>query len=102
EVVVTVVVRQAPAHSGEVRIERCRMLIPLVDIAPARVGLPDFYELPAPPPPVAVDDSTGHDRPFADRGTVVLDRQVGFERVHVTRAGARRPQLDPLRAALLE
>ena len=80
EPVVAVVVGQAAADAGEVRVDRRGMLVALVDVAPGGVGLPDLDELAAHRPAVAVDDPAGDHHPLADRLAGVLDGQVGLER----------------------
>ena len=102
EPVAAVVVGQAAADAGEVRVDRRRVLVALVDVAARGVGLPDLDELAAHRPAVAVEDPAGDDDPLADRLTVVLDRQVGLERVHVAVPEARRPQLDRLRVGVVQ
>ena len=89
-------VGEAAAHAGEVRVDRRRVLVALVDVAPARVGLPDLDELVPHRTAVAVEDPAGDHHPLADRLAAVLDGQVGLERVDVVLAEDRRPQLDPL------
>ena len=101
EAVAAVAVGEAAAHAGEVRVERRRVLVALVDVAAGGVGLPDLDELVAHRPAVAVEHATGHDHPLAHRLAGVLDGQVGLERVEVPLTEHRRPQLDPLRVGLL-
>ena len=83
EAVAAVGVGQAAADAGEVRVERGRVLVALVDVAAGRVGLPDLDQLAGAPAAVAVEHPAGDDDPLADRLAAVLDGQVGLERVHV-------------------
>src|SRR4030095_8595037 len=69
---------QAPADSGEVRINRRRMLVALVQVPAAGVGLPDLYQLTADRPTISVQHPAGDDDPLSNRLTAVLDRQVGL------------------------
>ena len=104
ERVAAVVVGEAAADADEVRVERRRVLVALVDVAPGRVGLPDLDELVAYRPAVAVEDAPGHLHPLADRLAAVLDGQVGLERPDVAlaedrRSTARRPRGRPGRGS---
>ena len=95
-------VGEAAADAGEVRVDRGRVLVALVDVAAAGVGLPDLDELVPHRPAVAVEDPAGDDHPLADRLAAVLDGQVGLERVDVAVPEHRRPQLDPLGVGVVQ
>ena len=84
-------VRQAATHAGEVRVDRRRVLIPLVDVAAGRIRLPDLDQLTDHRATLAVHDPAGDDHPLADRLAVVLDRQIRLQGVHIPLAEARRP-----------
>ena len=90
EPVGAVVVGQAAADAGEVRVERRRVLVALVDVATAGVGLPDLDQLAPHRPAVAVQHPAGDHHPLADRLAAVLDGQVGLQRVDVAVAEDRR------------
>ncbi|GAA4701721.1 hypothetical protein GCM10023215_45880 [Pseudonocardia yuanmonensis] len=71
------------------------MLVALVDVAAARVPLPDLDELVADRSPLTAHLS-GHDHALADGLATALDGEVDLERVDVPATEARRSQLDAL------
>lgn len=87
---------QAAAGAGEVGVERGRVLVALVAVAPSGIGLPDLDQLTGHRPAAFVDDASGHRDALPDRLARMPGRQVGVERVDVLVAEARRPELDPL------
>ncbi len=102
EPVAAVRVGQAAPHPGEVRVDRGRVLVALVDVAPGGVGLPDLHQLVGHRPPVAVEHPPGDDHPLADRVAAVGDGEVGLERVDVAVAEDRREPLDGLRVGVVQ
>ena len=91
EAVAALVVGEAAPGAGEVRVERRRVAVDRVQVAPRRVGLPDLHERVAHRPPVAVEHAAVHDDPLAERLAVVLAGEVVVELadalVPVDRAG---------------
>src|SRR4029453_11670413 len=81
---------QTPADSGEVRVDRRRMLVTFVQVSAAGVGLPDLYQLTADRPTISVQPPAGDDDPLSNRLTAVLDRQIGLNGVHIAMAEADR------------
>ena len=103
EPVAAVGVGEAAAHAGEVRVDRGRVLVALVDVAAGGVGLPDLDQLADDRPAVAVEHPAGDDHPLAHRLAAVLDGQVGLERVDVLRARSTgATQLDRLRVGVVQ
>ena len=92
----------AAADAGEVRVERRRVLVALVDVAAGGVGLPDLHELAAHRAAVAVEHPPGDDDALAERLAVVLDGEVRFQRVDVQVPEGRREQLDGLRVRVVQ
>ena len=79
ERVAAVLVGQAAAHAGEVRVEGRGVLVALVHVAAGRVGLPDLDQLVPHRPSVAVRDPAGDLQPLADGFARVLDGEVGLQ-----------------------
>ena len=73
------VVGQAAAGAGEVRVERRGMLVALVRVPAGGVGLPDLDELAAHRAPVTVEHAPGHPDPLAQRLAGVLPGEVGVD-----------------------
>ena len=57
------------------------MLIPLVDVAPAGVGLPDLHQLARHRAARFVHNASCHDDALPDRLARITGRQVGIKRV---------------------
>ncbi len=102
EGVPAVVVGEGAAGPGEVRVDRRRVLVALVDVATGGIGLPDLDELVAHRASVTVEHPARDHDAFPDRFTVVLDRQVGLERSDVAVTEDRGEQLDRLRIRLVQ
>src|SRR5437773_2146742 len=66
EAVAALGIGQATPSPGEVRVQRCRVLVVLVEVTSGRVGLPDLDDRVAHRPPVAVQHPTGDDDPLSD------------------------------------
>ena len=79
EPVAALVVRQAAAGAGEVRVERGRVLVAVVEVAAGGVRLPDLDQRRADRPAVAVGDPAGDDDPLAERLALVLAGEVVVE-----------------------
>src|SRR5213076_2704310 len=79
------------ASTGEIRIERCWMLVALVVVAAAGVGLPDLDERVGHRPAVFVEHAPVHDDALAERlagmlfGQVVVARPDAVVAVHGSR-----------------
>ena len=82
ELVIAGLVGLGAAGAGEVRIERRGMLIDDVDVAPARVRLPDFDKRVGDRPAVLVEHAPMHDDPLPDRLAPVLSGQVLVAGLH--------------------
>ena len=92
----------AAADAGEVGVQRCRVLVPLVDVAAGGVRLPDLHQLAGDGTAVAVEHPAGDDDAFAQRLAVVLDGQVRFQRVDVHVPERRRVELDGFRVRVVQ
>ena len=79
-----------------------RMLISLVDVAPARVGLPDLDELAPHRPPFAVDDPAGHHQSFADGFTVCWTVRSASSECTSRALKQGVQKLDPFRVSVVE
>ena len=79
EAVAALVVGEAAAGAGEVRVERRGVLVDLVPVAAGRVRLPDLDQRVAHRPAVLVEHAAGDDDPLAERLALVLARQVAVE-----------------------
>src|SRR5579884_1756157 len=58
---------QTPAHTQEVRIERSRPLIPFMEVAASRIGLPDLQECIRHWIATVVEHTTGHNDTLTNR-----------------------------------
>ena len=67
EAVAAVGVRERPPRAGEVRVERRRVLVALVDVAAGGVRLPDLEQRAADRAAVLVEHAPGDDDPLAER-----------------------------------
>src|SRR5918997_1953506 len=74
EPVTTVVVGEAPARAGEVGVQRRRVPVALMNVAPGGVGLPDLYQAASHGPSVAVEYAPGDDNSLSERLAFVLAR----------------------------
>src|SRR6266850_5593711 len=79
--------------AGEVRIERCIVLIGAVRIAPGRVRLPDFDQGVRHRRAVLVQHTPAHDYALADRLAPVLAGEIVVGRLDVAVAEDRAGQL---------
>src|SRR6267143_2020141 len=79
--------------AGEVRIERCSVLIGAVRIAPGRVRLPDFDQGVRHRLAVLVEHAPAHDNAFADWLAPVLAGEIVVGRLDVAVAEDRAGQL---------
>ena len=68
------------AGAGEVRIERGRVLVDLVEVAAGGVGLPDLEQRVPHRPAVVVEDASRDDDPLAERLAGMPGREVGVAR----------------------
>ncbi len=102
EAVGAVVTGDATADAGEVRVQRGGVLIALVDVTSGGVGLPDLHELAGNRATVAIKYTACNDDALTLRLAVVLDGQVGFQRVHVLVAESGRVELDGLRVRVVQ
>ena len=83
ESVAALTIGETASGACEVRVERRRVIVDRVDVAPSGVGLPCLDQRVAHWMPVAVHDLAGDDNPLAERLAVVLARQVGILRPHL-------------------
>src|SRR5664279_5211730 len=72
EFVVALLVGEGAARSGEIRIERRRVLIDIVHVAAAGIGLPDFHQRLRHRPLVLVEHAAVHDDALAQGLALVL------------------------------
>src|SRR5699024_6160328 len=91
-----VIAGQGASDTGEVRVDRGRVLVALVDVATGGVRLPDLDELIADRPTLTVEDPPGDADALADGFAVGLDGQVRFEGADVTVPEGRGEELDGL------
>src|ERR1700682_4022843 len=78
EFVATLGVGQRAAGAGEIRIERRRMLVAMMDITAGGVRLPDFHEGARYRTAVFVEHASRDDNPLALRLALVLAGKVGI------------------------
>ena len=97
EPVAALVVGQAAPAADEVRVQRRRVQVAVVAVAPGGVGLPDLDELPAHRPPGRVQDPAGDDDALPQRLPGGVLREVGVERGHVGDPEHGRGALDGAR-----
>jgi len=76
EPVVAFAVALGASCAGEIRIERGRVLVADVNIAPAGIGLPDFNQRVGHAASVFVKHMAVHDDAFADRLAFVLHGEI--------------------------
>ena len=93
KLIIAVLVGNGAARSGEVRIERRRMLVDIVDVAAAGIRLPDFDERVGNRTLVLVEHVAVHDDAFAERLTFVLLGEVVVAFLHGVVAVNRSGQL---------
>src|SRR5215203_1755279 len=74
EPVTAVVVGEAPARAGEVGVQRRRVPVALMNVAPGGVGLPDLDQAATHGPPVAVEHAPGNDNSLSEGLAPVLAR----------------------------
>src|SRR5271155_2190710 len=76
EAIAAIFIGKGLAHAGEIRVERCVMLIPLVQIAPRSICLPNFDQgIPDRLTILVPNVSTDND-PLSQRFTFVLTCQI--------------------------
>src|SRR5262245_15423645 len=80
--VVALVVGNGTPCPGEIRIERRRMLVDVVDVAAASIRLPDFHQGIGNRALVFVEHMAVHDDAFAQRFALVLPGEVGIAFLH--------------------
>src|SRR5829696_695953 len=80
EPVTAVVVGEAPARAGEVGVQRRRVPVTLMNVAPGGVGLPDLDQAASHGPPVAVEHASGDEDALSQGLAFVLTRQVVVQR----------------------
>src|SRR5919112_402717 len=68
------VVGEAPARAGEVGVQRRRVPVALMNVAPGGVGLPDLDQAATHGPPVAVEHAPGNDNSLSEGLAPVLAR----------------------------
>src|SRR5438309_12084526 len=93
ETVTTFGVGHGAPGAGEVRIERCIVLIGAVRVAPGRVRLPDFDQGVRHRLAVLVEHAPAHDNALADRLAPVLAGEIVVGRFDVAVAEDRAGQL---------
>src|ERR1017187_6900286 len=76
EFVVALLVGEGAARSGEIRIERRRMLIDIVHVTAAGIGLPDFHQCFGHRALVLVEYTAVHDDALAEGLALVLLGQI--------------------------
>ena len=81
--VAAIVVAEAAPGAREVRVERRRMAIKLVDVAPGGIRLPDLDQGVSHGPAVAVEHAPGDDDALTERLARMLAREVVVERAHL-------------------
>src|ERR1700682_5657884 len=98
ETISPLVVGQAAAGAGEIRVERRGVVIRRVNISPGGVGLPHLDQRGADWVPIAVDDAAANHDPLAERLSIVLPRQVSVLWEHGHASKHRAGQLvEPFR-----
>jgi hypothetical protein len=76
EAVAALVVGECPPRAGEVRIERGRVLVDLVEVATGGVGLPDLHQRVPHRTAVVVEHAPGDDDSLAERLAGVPGREI--------------------------
>src|SRR5699024_3495926 len=92
-----VIAGQGASDTGEVRVDRGRVLVALVDVATGGVGPPGLAELVADLPSRTLEDPPCDADALADAVAVGLDGQVRVEGADVTVREGRGEELDGLR-----
>src|SRR6185437_12759579 len=76
ELVIALGIALRAARAGEVRIERCRMLVDNMDIAAAGIGLPQFDQRIRHAAAVFIEHMPMHDDTLTERLALVLDGEI--------------------------
>src|SRR3984893_1103861 len=76
EVVITIRIGQGAPATGKVRIERRRMLVRVVEVAPGRVALPDLHQGVSYRKSIVVDHPARYRNTLSDRLTSMLSSEI--------------------------